>query len=111
MSEPIEDEQVTVQTTCIYCGMSQLATHYAHIIQRRKDATAYKAVPGQWCVNPDCEHVISWIIYPKGQDEVIDTRTEHLPVMAVAPVVPDGIRVDNWPGVGQPIIKVDKQKA
>lgn len=112
MSEPIDDDTLTPQTTCNYCGMSQLVTHYQHIIQRRPNETAYKAVPGQWCVNPDCEHSISWVIYPKGF-ETVDTRTENLPAQLPAqqPVEVPGIKVDNWPGVGQPIVKVDRKKA
>jgi hypothetical protein len=103
------DKEIVVSANCIYCHNSQMVAYYPAISHKVGNIRKFKALRGQCCVY--CEHSISWVDYPEGEAQAIEA--EHLPVMAVAPapVVPDGIRVDNWPGVGQPIIKVDKKKA
>jgi hypothetical protein len=41
--------------------VSQPVTHHTDVIQIRKDGTAYKATPGQSCI--ECGHPFTWVIY------------------------------------------------
>ncbi len=98
---------------CIYCGIEQMTAFYPR--QSRpygNGRRAFRAVPGQWCNNPACDKPSKIVTMPEGDALLIEMEVEAEELQAVANVPaqqPDGIMVTNWPGVGQPVKRVEKK--
>jgi hypothetical protein len=105
-----ETDRIDVMGSCMSCGFRQMVAYHSTISKKWHDGRrAYKVIQqpplAQYCGG--CEGLLKWFVTDEDNSEVA-SKPQAAPVQL--PALPDGILVSNWPGVGQPIIKVDKQK-